>query len=76
MVSASVDFVYAKFYEDNVLIYSTFLLFLPSSVMILLAFLSCLLVFFFVKDQMASFQLKQIIVFLNQVFRVCVYFIA
>ena len=45
---------------------STFLLFLPSSVMILLAFLSCLLVFFFfVKDQIASFQLKQIIVFLN-----------
>ena len=30
--------------------------------MILLAFLSCLLVFFFVKDQIASFQLKQIIV--------------
>ena len=44
--------------------------------MILLAFLSCLLVFFFVKDQIASFQLKQIIVFLNYVFRVCVYFIA
>ena len=45
--------------------------------MILLAFLSCLLVFSFVKDQIASFQLKQIIVFLNyKVFRVCVYFIA
>ena len=43
----------------------TFLLFLPSSVMILLAFLSCFLGFFFVKDQIASFQLKQIIVFLN-----------
>ena len=43
---------------------STFLLFLTSSVMILLTFLSCFLVFFFVKDQIASFQLKQIIVFL------------
>ena len=31
--------------------------------MILLAFLSCFLVFFFVKDQIASFQLKQIVVF-------------
>ena len=37
----------------------------PSDVMILLAFLSCFLVFFFIKDQIASFQLKQIIVFLN-----------
>ena len=44
---------------------SNFLLFLPSSVMILLAFLSCLLVFFFVKDQIALFQLKKIIVFFN-----------
>ena len=44
--------------------------------MILLAFLSCLLVFFFVKDKIPPFQLKQIIVFLNQVFRVCVHFIA
>ena len=44
--------------------------------MILLAFLSYLLVFFFVNDQIASFQLKQIIVFLNLVFSVCVYFIA
>ena len=43
----------------------TFLLFSPSSVMILLAFLSCFLVFFFVQDKTASFQLKQIIVFLN-----------
>ena len=33
--------------------------------MILLAFLSCFLVFFFVKDQIVSFQLKQIIVFLE-----------
>ena len=61
MVSAAGDFVYATFSEFNL----TFLLFLPSSVMILLAFLSCFLVFFFVKDQIASFQLKQIIVFLN-----------
>ena len=44
---------------------STFLLFSPSDVMILLVFLSCLRVFFFVKDQIASFQLKHIIVFLN-----------
>ena len=42
--------------------------------MILLALLSCLLVFD--KDQIASFQLKQIIVFLNLVFCVRVYFIA
>ena len=56
---------------------STFLLLLPSSVMILLAFFSCLRVFFFAKDQIASFQLKQIIVSLNyKMFRVCVYFIA
>ena len=33
--------------------------------MILLTFLSCFLVFFFVKDQIASFQLRQIIVFLK-----------
>ena len=39
--------------------------------MILLAFFFCFLVFiFFVKDQIASLQLKQIVVFLNQVFRV------
>ena len=36
--------------------------------MILLAFLSCFLLFFFVKDQIASFQLKQIIVFLCSVY--------
>ena len=41
--------------------------------MILLAFLSCFLLFFFVKDQIASFESKQIIVFLNQVFRVCLF---
>ena len=52
MVSAASDFVYAKFSEINVIIRlesSTFLLFLPSSVMILLSFLSCLLVFFFLR---------------------------
>ena len=65
MVSAAGDFVYEKFSEVNVMNYSTFLLFLRSSVMILLAFLSCLLVFFFVKDQIVCSQLKQIIVFLN-----------
>ena len=45
MVSAAGDFVYATFSEIKCY-NSTFLLFLPSSVMILLAFLSCLLVFF------------------------------
>ena len=47
--------------------------------MILLAFLSCFLVFFFffVKDQIASFQLKEFVVFLNhKVFRVCISLIA
>ena len=63
MVSPAGDFVYAKFSAVNVMNYSTFLLFLPSSVMVLLAFFSCFLVFFVVKDQIASFQLKQIIVF-------------
>ena len=37
---------------------------------------SFLFSFFFVKDQIASFQLKEIVVFLNEVFRVCIYFIA
>ena len=43
-----------------------------SSVMILLAFFCCcfLVFIFFVKDQIAYFQLKQIVVFLNQVLRV------
>ena len=57
MVLAVGDFVYARSECYN----STFLLFLPSSVMILLAFLSRFLVFFFVKDQIVSFQLKQMI---------------
>ena len=42
--------------------------FLPSNVMIVLAFLSCFLFsFFFVKDQVASFhdKLKEIVVFFN-----------
>ena len=67
MVSTVGYFVYAKFSEinDHQCYNSTFLLFLPSSVMIRLAFLSCPLVFFFVKDQIASFRLKQTIVFLN-----------
>ena len=47
---AAGDFVYAKFSEANVMNYSTFLLFSPSSVMILLVFLVSLF-FFFVKDQ-------------------------
>ena len=62
MVSAAGDFVYAKFSAINVII---FFLFSPSSVMILLAFLSCFLVVFFAKDQIASFQIKQIVLFLN-----------
>ena len=65
MISAAGDFVYAKLSAIMQCYNSTFLLFSPSSVMILLAFLSCFLVFFFVKDQIASFQLKQIVVFLN-----------
>ena len=40
MVLAAGDFVYAKFSEIKCYNSSTFLLFLPSSVMILLAFLS------------------------------------
>ena len=71
MVSPAGDFVYAKFSAVNVMNYSTFLLFLPSSVMILLVFFLVSLFVFFVKDQIASFQLKQLIVFLNCVQRVC-----
>ena len=74
MVSPAGDSVYAKFSEVNAMNYSTFLLFLPSNVMILLAFLSCLIgFFFFLKDQIASFQLEQIIVFLNCVPCVCLF---
>ena len=54
MASAAGDFVYAKFSEN-----SSFLLFSPLSAMILLALLSCFLVFFcFFFFQIASFQLK------------------
>ena len=63
MVSAAGDFVYTKFSEINVIIRPSCYFYrqVTSQVMILLAFLSCLLV----KDHIASFQLKQIIVFLN-----------
>ena len=46
MVLVSGDFVYVKFSEINVINYLTFLLFSPSGVMTLLAFLACFLVFF------------------------------
>ena len=51
---------------------SNFLSFPPSSVMILVAFFVVVFLssFFFVKDQIASFQLKQIVVVLKC--RVCV----
>ena len=64
MVSATGDFVYAKFPEINVIIQPScyFTVKYNNSV----SLLSCLLVFFsFIKDQIASFQLEQIIVFLN-----------
>ena len=54
---------------------STFLLFLPSSVMILLAFLSCFLVFFFVKDRIASFQLKHTKLFIIPHLRIFLVFL-
>ena len=50
MVSAAGDFVYAKFSEIIVIIRPSSYFRLPSSVMIMLAFLFCFLVFFFVKD--------------------------
>ena len=66
MVSAAGDFVFTKFFEINVVNHATFLLFSPSSVMILLpVFFLVSLFFFFVKDKIPSFELKQIIVFLN-----------
>ena len=43
------DFVYAKFLRPMSCCHLTFLLFSPSSVLILLAFLSCFLVFFFLR---------------------------
>ena len=42
MVSATDDFVDAKFSEINIIIRPSCYYFVPSSVMILLAFLSCL----------------------------------
>ena len=66
MVSVASDLiVYVKFSENNVIIRPSRYFYRHASVMILLAFLSCLCFFFFVKDEIASFQLKQIIVFLN-----------
>ena len=76
MVSPAGDFVYAKFSEVNVMNYSTFLLFLPASVMILLAFLSCLLVFFLRQGKNSFFSIKANHCVLNCVPCTCVYFIA
>ena len=58
---------------------STFRLFSLSSVMILsvsVSFLFPCFLFSLLLDQIASFQLKQIVVFFNLLFRVCIYFIA
>ena len=62
MVSAAGDFVYAKFSDIIVVIRPSCYFRLPSSVMIMLAFLFCFLVF---SSLRTSFQLKQIIEFLN-----------
>ena len=63
MVSAAGDFVYAKFSEINVItVLAIFTVKCNDSVSF--SFLSpCF--FIFVKDHIASFHLKQIIVFLN-----------
>ena len=63
MVSAAGDFVYAKFSEINVIVRPT----VKCNDSVSFSFFSFLspCFFFFVKDQIASFQLKQIIVFLN-----------
>ena len=59
------DFLYVKFLRPICHIVIQPSCYSPSSVMILLAFLSCFLFsFFFVKDQ-SSFQLKEIDAFLN-----------
>ena len=64
MVSAAGDFVYAKFSEINVIIRPACYFTVKCNDSVSFSFLSpCF--FFFVKDQIASFQLKQIIVFLN-----------
>ena len=59
MVSAAGDFFFAKFFEINVVIQPSCYFHRQVSLN------SCFLLFFFVKDEIASFQLKQIIVFLN-----------
>ena len=70
MISATGDFIYAKLSEINITIRpSRFFFTVKCNDSVSFSFLfPC---FFFMKDQIASFQLKQIIVF-----RVCVYFIA
>ena len=63
MVSACSYFVLnAKFLRPMLCCNSTFLLFLSSSVLILLSFLSCFRQY---KVQIASFQLKEVVVFFN-----------
>ena len=65
-------FCLCKVSETNVkLSDSTFLLFSPSECndSVCFSFLFPFFFFFFVEDQIASFQLKQIVVFLNWVFR-------
>ena len=47
------------------MLYFDLLAIFMSNIMILLAFPFCFLVFTFVKDQIACFQLKQVVVFLN-----------
>ena len=71
MVSPAGDFVYTKFSSMLLIQLLDLLAILPSSVMILcFSFLSpCF--FSSLKDQIASFQLKEIIVFLNCVPCVC-----
>ena len=68
------QFCLCKVFCDISYKYLTFLSFPPSSVMILLAFLSCFLCSSLRTNLIASFQLKQIVVFFKC--SVCVYFIA
>ena len=64
--SATFALQYGGFVPRDWLAAKDLLLFSLSSVMILLAFLSCsLFSFFFIKDQIASFQLKEILLFFN-----------
>ena len=64
MVSVAGDFVYAKFSEVNVIIRPAAIFTVKCNDSVSFSFLfPCF--FFFVKDQIASFQLKQIVVFLN-----------